>query len=63
MTAMPAEAAPYVPTARDESRRFLGQVLAVLGHPHEWAAQLEQRCYENGRVWQPRDDVLPTMRD
>jgi uncharacterized protein (DUF2461 family) len=63
MTAMPAEATPYVPTARDESRRVLEQVLDVLGHPLEWAVQLEQRCYEAGRVWQPRDDLLLTMRD
>lgn len=55
-----AEVIPYEPNARDESYHCLLQVLDVLGYPREWAAALEQRCFESGRVWRSDAPPVPT---
>ena len=56
MSAIRAEATPYVPNARDESYRFLIQIFDLLGYPREWAAEAEQRCYDAGRTWHAPGD-------
>jgi two-component system, response regulator PdtaR len=36
---------------RRESREAIGELLALLGHPVEWAIELEERAFRAGRVW------------
>jgi hypothetical protein len=62
MSALPSYAESVDPR-REASLRFVSDVLAVLGHPIAWAEQLEQQCFDAGRVWRHRDDLPPALPD
>ena len=36
---------------RDSSRQALGEMLALLGYPESWAADLEEKAFRSGKVW------------
>ena len=36
---------------REESRRTIAHMLSLLGHPEEWADELERRAFAAGRTW------------
>jgi CheY-like chemotaxis protein len=45
--------------ARAESRRSIAVILELCGYPPEWAVELEQRAWDNGRLWRE----TPRTRD
>jgi CheY-like chemotaxis protein len=45
--------------ARAESRRSISVILELCGYPPEWAIELEQRAWDNGRLWRE----TPRTRD
>lgn len=42
-----------VASARAQSLHSIEIILELVGYPAEWAVELEQRAWENGRVWRP----------
>ena len=38
-------------TAREESRQTIARVCKELGYPGEWAAELEERAFRQGKLW------------
>jgi hypothetical protein len=42
---------PATAEQRETSRKALEQIVGALGYPVEWAAELERREFEAGRVW------------
>jgi two-component system, response regulator PdtaR len=43
--------ASHVQKERDTSRSTLETILELVGYPATWASELEQRAYDNGRLW------------
>jgi CheY-like chemotaxis protein len=43
--------ASHVQKERDTSRSTLETILELVGYPVTWASELEQRAYDNGRLW------------
>lgn len=38
-------------TAREESRQTISRVCKELGYPGEWAVELEERAFRQGKLW------------
>ncbi len=49
--ALEVHRAGRVAAGRQESLHAIEELLVLLGHPPEWAADLEQQAFSAGRVW------------